>query len=319
MLISFVIPVYNVEQYLQECVDSILNQSVSDYEILLVDDGSTDGSGALCDGYASREPRIRVIHKPNGGLSDARNRGLEAARGEYVLFVDSDDFIGEGSLEALAASLAQSESRPDVTFLEAVKRYPDGREEPLGDGYEGAWILNQDKERVMAHLSRLPKFPGSACTKLVRRELLIAEKLFFQKDLLSEDLDWTVRLLLAAETFSYCGTPYYYYRQGRDGSITNTAGRRSVESLLQILERWGSREERPFWREVNAFMAYEYVVLLFNFAALDASDRKQLGDRVGKLRWLLAYGTGRKTKLVGLAVRGLGVNATARLLRIYKK
>ena len=103
MIFSVVIPVYNVKDYLPKCVDSVLAQDFDDYELVLVDDGSTDGeSGAICDRYAAAHPeRIRVIHKPNGGLGDARNVGLEAAAGEYLVFIDSDDYIGAGMLRTL--------------------------------------------------------------------------------------------------------------------------------------------------------------------------------------------------------------------------
>lgn len=107
MIFSVVIPVYNVKDYLPKCIDSVLAQDFDDYELVLVDDGSTDGeSGAICDRYAAAHPeRIRVIHKPNGGLGDARNVGLEAAAGEYLVFIDSDDYIGAGMLRTLAGAI----------------------------------------------------------------------------------------------------------------------------------------------------------------------------------------------------------------------
>ena len=94
--ISIIVPVYNVEQYLRRCIDSILNQSFADFELLLIDDGSKDKSGAICDEYAAKDSRIRVFHKENGGVSSARNIGLENARGEWLSFIDGDDVITEG-------------------------------------------------------------------------------------------------------------------------------------------------------------------------------------------------------------------------------
>ena len=98
-LISVVVPVYNVERYLHRCVDSILAQTLSDIELILVDDGSPDGSGAICDEYVEKDRRVRVIHKPNGGVSSARNAGIEAAQGKWLCFVDSDDYIDKTYLE----------------------------------------------------------------------------------------------------------------------------------------------------------------------------------------------------------------------------
>ena len=99
MIFSVVIPVYNVKDYLPKCIDSVLAQDFTDYEVILIDDGSTDGeSGAICDRYAAAHPeRIRAIHKPNGGVGEARNVGIEAAQGEYLIFIDSDDYIAAGA------------------------------------------------------------------------------------------------------------------------------------------------------------------------------------------------------------------------------
>ena len=104
MLVSVITPVYNTEKYLDECIGSILSQSMTDFELLLIDDGSTDGSGAICDRYAEKDKRIRVFHIPNGGVSAARNLGLDNARGEFVVFVDSDDRVTPDHLQQLADS-----------------------------------------------------------------------------------------------------------------------------------------------------------------------------------------------------------------------
>ena len=116
--VSVVIPVYNVEKYLKECVDSVLKQTYFSYEIILVDDGSTDASAKICDEYAAKDSRISVIHKPNGGLSSARNTGLQKARGAYVYFLDSDDYIVEYALEKLVE--AAERDNADIVFFDAV-------------------------------------------------------------------------------------------------------------------------------------------------------------------------------------------------------
>ena len=171
MLISFVIPVYNVEKYLNECVDSVITQNFRDLEIILVDDGSPDGSGQICDQYAEKYGFVTVIHKTNGGLSDARNAGINAASGDYILFLDSDDYIANGSIAAIADYILKFS--PDVVFLNAKKVFPDGRIVPIGDDYNAEKINGKDKKTVMKHLASLPKYPGSACTKAIRRQLIM--------------------------------------------------------------------------------------------------------------------------------------------------
>ena len=128
-LISVIVPVYNVEPYLRKCVDSILAQSYSNLEVILVDDGSPDGCGAICDEYAAKDARVRVIHKPNGGISDARNAGLDIMTGDYVTFVDSDDWIDEQHLSSLyalvkgGADIAVSDVRRILTDETEICRF----------------------------------------------------------------------------------------------------------------------------------------------------------------------------------------------------
>ena len=119
-MISVIVPVYNVEKYLRQCLDSVLAQTYRELEIILVDDGSTDGSGAICDEYATRDSRIKVVHQQNGGLSSARNAGLDLATGEYVAFVDSDDYIHETMLELLYQALVENNADTVICNFERV-------------------------------------------------------------------------------------------------------------------------------------------------------------------------------------------------------
>ena len=125
ILLSVVIPVYNVEKYLQQCVDSIINQLTDECEIILVDDGSPDGSGEICDRYANKDSRINVIHQQNGGLAAARNTGLDYARGEYVAFVDSDDYLDGHCIAKILSWI--SSGGADVCFMRAMKVFPNGK------------------------------------------------------------------------------------------------------------------------------------------------------------------------------------------------
>ena len=124
---SVIIPIYNVEPYLRECVDHVLAQSFRDLEVILVDDGSPDGCGDICDAYAQADPRVRVIHKPNGGLSDARNAGLRIAVGAYILFLDSDDYWEDlSALERCHRELTAADCAADLLIFQAKLFYPDG-------------------------------------------------------------------------------------------------------------------------------------------------------------------------------------------------
>ena len=124
-LISIVIPIYNTERYLHQCIDSILAQRVRDYEVLLVDDGSTDGSAAVCDEYAQKEPGVRVIHKQNGGLVSARNAGIAQAKGEYILYVDGDDRVDLNWLDVIRHQILSAPEKPDIVVFGSAMIYYD--------------------------------------------------------------------------------------------------------------------------------------------------------------------------------------------------
>ena len=210
MLFSIVVPVYKVEQYLRRCIDSLLAQTYRDFEIILVDDGGTDSCPEICDVYAEVDPRIKVIHKPNGGLSDARNAGLRAAVGEYVLFVDSDDSIVPDTLERFA----------EIT---------DGKYDLIcGDGN----VIGGDLQ--FSHISQVGAFAGKDFLKksvsngrmpmasvlnLYRREFLVTNQLSFKVGILHEDEQFTPRTLLKAESVYNSGIVFYNYYI-HDGSIT---------------------------------------------------------------------------------------------------
>lgn len=318
MKFSFIVPVYNVEKYLEQCVQSILGQSFGDFELILIDDGSTDGSGALCDKLALADARVRVIHQENGGSSEARNAGIRNARGEYILFVDSDDYIADGILEKIAEVVARN-AGVDVVFLEAVKFWANGRQEPMADGYDAERINGKTKEAVLEFLTVMPKFPGSACTKAISRSV-IDDTMFFKKGLLSEDVDWCYRLFGKAEKYAYLQDPYYYYRQSRAGSNTYTVSTRNVESVLWIVEKWANKNpENCYECAVNSFAAYQYMILIYMLSALNKEIAKPYWKRAVRLKWLLSYGKTKKLKLVKISVILTGLRITSRLLRLYRK
>ncbi len=321
MLISVIIPVYKVEKYIRECVDSFLRQDFQDYEMILVDDGSPDNSGAICDEYAAKFDFISVIHKANGGSADARNAGIQVARGDYILFVDSDDCIGNGSLKKVAECAIQTSQKADIVFLEAFKVFPDGSEVSLGDGYNADRINARTKKEVMEHLATLPKFPGSACTKLIKRSIILDNHLLFDKDVRSfEDIDMTIALLTYSETFAYCNAGYYYYRQSREGSVTNTIGLKNVKDMIYIIGKWASKDiGRPYQSEINAFMAYEYMITLYNYGAFKKEEKQEVKSQIKALSWVLKYGRSKKVKLVYICSKLIGLSFTSKILKTMHK
>lgn len=321
--ISIIVPVYNIEKYLEECVDSILRQKIDDIEIILVDDGSTDMSGEICDKYSERNQNVYVVHKKNGGLSDARNTGMHKALGEYILFVDGDDYIGDHALACLIKeSLRQK--KPDVMFLKAYKVFENGNKEQLDDSLEPGRIIGKNKIEVLSYLASLNKYPASACTKLVSRKFLENHNLFFEFGKKSEDYDWTRRLLFAAERFGTADIDYYYYRQFRLNSISNTQRYENFKDIADVLDLWIKDAEQLSKEEKKillSFGAYVYKILLtVYFNIKKNADKNELIYGVNwlkKNKYLLNYRNDKQVRLTRAMVKIAGVSITSDLLGIY--
>lgn len=210
MLISVIVPVYNVEKYLTDCVASILNQTYRDFELILVDDGSTDSSGTLCDSLAQADSRVRVIHQENGGLSQARNAGIEAAQGEYLTFIDSDDWVDDTYLEYLH-SLTEG-GIYKLSICSQTNHFPNGRQECLG--WEESEILTA--EQCMQAIFYRSGVDVTACAKLYHRSLFRSVR--FPVGKLFEDAGTTYRLILQCDKIA-CGHRSQYHYVLRKGSI----------------------------------------------------------------------------------------------------
>ena len=211
--ISVIVPVYKTEQYLPQCVESILGQTFSDLELLLIDDGSPDRSGAICDQYAEQDARVRVIHKENGGVSTARNAGLDAAVGDYITFVDSDDYIDAFMYEKM---VAEAERGVDLVMCDCMKEYPDHRELYTHDIRSGYYDRRQLETEYFPHLLMMEnmEYPATISNWLLlfRREL--AEYVRYLSGVrYSEDLLFGAELMYRAGSFHYLkGQAYYHYR-----------------------------------------------------------------------------------------------------------
>ena len=223
--ISVIIPVYDVAEYLPQCVDSVLTQTYGNLEIILVDDGSTDGSGDICDRYAGQDDRIRVIHKPNGGVSSARNAGLLACTGQYIGFVDADDWIEPEMYEKMVKNVVDN----DVVIC-GFYDYPYGMDRPIPRGTASVPQCNFERA-VIQILSR----DGYYCTlwnKLFRHDIISG--ITFDTALsFGEDEVWLLRVLKHAERIAFLPVPLYHWRK-REGSATRF--KRVTERQLSLLE-----------------------------------------------------------------------------------
>ena len=313
--LSVVIPVYKVEPYLERCVRSVFRQSFRDLEIIMVDDGSPDGSGALADRLAAQDARARVIHQENQGLSGARNTGLRAAHGDYVVFLDSDD---EWILEDGVEQLLRHEGA-DLIIFKAVHIWKDRRE--LVPDYDVDYLSGlPNTQAVFSHLVLTRQFQVSACKLLVRRQMLLENEHFFQLGLINEDIPWSFRLWQLAHKVAFTNLNFYgnYHRAG---SITQTTDIRFYESYDKIFSYWKEECKKGCVNSnfIGFYLANLWVSCSYTYYSLGTKDRGVVVSLLRKHRDLLDFAQSRKVKLAKMLVDIIGFRGTAIFMGVYKK
>ncbi len=319
--LSVIIPVYNVEEYIDDCIKSVLNQTYTNIDIVLVDDGSTDGSGIKCDEWAQKDTRICVVHKENGGLSDARNAGIKHAIGSYVLFLDSDDFWDDDN--AIARLMQRIElTKADVLNFFYKKYYEDTQEKKSYFKFVQAMPIGLYKKEQLKYLMQHGLFIASACNKLVKKSLLDDEKLMFRKDVFSEDIEWCANLLCRAESMDFIPEDFYCYRQ-RSNSISNKITDKKCRDLhdnlircFELLESVLEDVRIPLCQ----YVAYQYGT----FFAVQAQAEHPQAECLRSLKqykWILRYhGGNAKVRLLYYSCNIMGYGNTCRLMRcLYRK
>lgn len=317
--VSVIIPVYNVEMYLDECVQSVVSQTYRALQVILVDDGSTDTGGELCEQWATLDERIMVIHQKNGGLSAARNTGVRYATGEYVLFLDSDDFWDD--TEAVAKLMRRVEqTSPDVLVFSCTK-YKSEKEKYRYRTFSSAMPLLGKKVEQLDFLVLHELYYAAAWNKLVRRSLL-TEELQFREGVYSEDIEWCAKLMLAAKSMDFIPEAFYCYRM-REGSISNAANDKKCTDLCNnVLACFRLLEEAPdeIQASLSTYLAFQYATF---FAVQALAEKKQTDNlrRMKPYRSILSHhGGNRKVRVLSMACRVIGYDTTCWLMRrLYRK
>lgn len=290
--LSVIVPVYNVEQYLAQMIESLQGQTLRDLQIILVDDGSPDRSGRICDEYAANDDRIMVLHKPNGGVGAARNDGLDAATGEWVVFCDSDDWVEPDAFQKLIA--AGENARADVVFGDANLVFGDRIQKARF--YKNELVTSDRRkidELIAADFSRAycadppaegPAFGyGGPWNKLVRRQFLLDHGIRFDLRLkgIFDDILYTAHIFAAAKTVAYVHVPVYNYRQ-LSGSITHSYKAELLDinqaiftAWREFMEAYGTqgRFEKPF--HANVLRRFKSTLGLYFFSEKNTKPFRQ--------------------------------------------
>lgn len=317
--ISVIIPIYNVGVYLEECMNSVIDQTYEYKEIVLVDDGSTDNSPEICDYYVSKYNYIKVIHKQNGGLSDARNVGIKNSNGDYLLFLDADDFFNDKFaiqklVDRINLTHADLLNFSYIKYYEDLNKYDNYFEdlEPLP--------LELSKTKSIKYLLNNNLYIASACNKLVKKSLFEDDCLYFVKGIYSEDIDWCLRLLIKANKPDFVCENFYCYRQ-RSNSITHTINDKKCQDLTNnILNCFSIVEKNDSLKDsLYRYVSYQFGTF-FITQALAENYQSECINKLSKYKWVLKYQSNNKKLIVlNIMVTLFGYKLTCKIIRLFIK
>jgi glycosyltransferase len=319
MQFSIVIPVYNVAPYLRECVDSVLAQNSTDYEIILVDDGSTDNSPAICDEYAEKYSQIKVIHKANGGLSDARNFGIKKAQGDYLMFLDSDDFWNRENVLLDLHNIIK-ENNPDLIIHELSSFY--NSEKIILRKFKNKEIQNfsYDFKEDLKYLVNNDIYYATACNKIIKTSIVKENNIEFPKGKLHEDIAWCADIISHIDKYTIYEKSFYFYRQEREGAITNKIHKKNIEDILYVIS-----DKKDKLSKINGGLEYlygSYMACLGITLLLEKKERNSCFNKLEEFKFLLNFHPRRnslKAKIPLLIYKVLGLKYGSSLIHYIKK
>lgn len=273
-LISVVVPVYKVEKYIHQCINSILNQTYKNLELILIDDGSPDTCGEICDDYSRKDTRVRVIHKKNGGLSDARNAGIDIAKGEYITFIDSDDYVHQDYLKVMHdLAEGQHASIVQVNFTNQA--------DDLGQDVS-AGISRFTPEKALRDMLRMKEVQVIACAKLYRTDLF--KEIRYPYGRLNEDNLTTYKLILACRGMVVVSKKKLYYYRVNDTGIMNglfSARRYEILSFASEIRQYMGAQASKYDADIE-YSEMRIAIRLYNECIRRKQDERMKAhqDRV---------------------------------------
>lgn len=277
-LISIIVPVYNTEKYLNRCIDSLINQTYKNIEILLINDGSTDNSKQICEEYATNKPNVYLYTKQNGGLSDARNFGIKKANGSYIMFIDSDDFIAATMVQALYNDLKCNNA--DISSVDVFKFYDDDKVFP--SEHNTSETITLDREKAITSILDNTIVHNYACNKLY--DIKLFENIQFPNGYVMEDLAIAYLLIETANKITYNPAQLYYYYQRRD-SILHSPNPKFYKDKFYLAKRrfLYIKGKYPYCIENDRFML-SVIIECFPYVCLneDIKAFQQLIDLINK-------------------------------------
>ena len=271
--LSIIIPVYNTITYLEQAIKSVLHQTFSNFEVIIVDDGSYDGSEKLADAYALNDSRIKVIHEVQHGVAYARNQGVKAARGKYLLFLDSDDYFSSDKAFYLIYE-ATVHSQPDTLFygyIDVDMMTHRVRTSQIGFNEKA---FRADKSCWLNYIYDEGLFPTACWQMAVKCEFIKNNNIHFPENFICEDLDWGIRVLYESSSYSYINECLITYRRNRCGSIMNNRGFEHLQGCILAIKNWIKIPKEKRYLGLTNFVAHLYGFSLIYYTKIPKSQRE---------------------------------------------
>ena len=318
MKFSIITPVYNTNEYLDECINSVVNQEYDDFEYILIDDGSDDGSEAICDKWAEKDRRIIAEHQEHSGAATARNRGLDLANGDYILFIDSDDYwIDNKVLKSIYSRI--SVTKPDVLCFNYKKIFSNKSD---GKPYFTTGLsmpTDVSIEKGYKFLSDNHIWGASSCNKVFKASVISSNNIRYTPCSVAEDIEWCFKILLCSDRIDYIRDVFLLYRQ-HEQSVSKTISTEKIQSILHILSDLDERLAPlvGYKKEVlNDYLGYLVASLMVDISRLDTKYiTKELINNVKKLVPLIRYSKNYKSRIIQIMLGLIGVKGTVYLLKI---
>jgi len=324
--ISIIVPVYNSEKYILQCIQSLTEQTYGNIEIILVDDGSKDNSPVICDNCSKKDCRIKVIHKANGGTSSARNEGIKAATGEYITFVDNDDYWNtKDCLEQIVVYL--NESGADILMHDCYVYWMDNHTlvSPANSCKRNN-IVHKSPSEALNHIISQRGINRCVWSKIIKTSLIKKHKIYFPEAKRNEDTQFVGQLLLYASSYDWFEQPFYVYRKGHETAQTmNGITYKLLSDLEDICIEYidyvnKNIKDNDYRKVLLSYIAYPYCVWMGQSKMIE--NKKEILPNVKRMKeyfYILKYNIDPSVKKVALVSKIFGFSITSTLLGYYIK
>lgn len=320
---SIIIPVFNIEDYLPECIESVLNQRYQCLEIILVDDGSTDGSGKICDEYMNKDARIKVIHQQNKGQSSARNRAIQLAEGEYIIWLDGDDFLQDEAIECLD-NLLEKQGKADVVVQHHHLYFCETNTiQDCNCTYDKQYET-QSIEKIFQYMYDGLKYTSATWTITIKRRYLLDYQLYFKEGIKHEDSLWSPIAIMNAKKLLFNNNDFYIYRTDRVGSTMNTPKIKNLFDRFTVIEellleskkeKYSGKQSRLF-EQLCGKMFIGLLIDIGYFAKDNANEYKSLLKMMKEKMWVLWTRKEPRYRVIYILCKLVGLNKVSRLLQL---